>query len=135
MSKVKTHMMFQGNAEEAINLYSSIFKDFGVRNVERYREGEQVAAGAFKMANVIFGGHDLLIFDSPPVHDFSFTPSVSLFVDFETKDELEAAFSELSKNGKVMMPLDDYGFSARYGWLADRYGVSWQLNLPNAENE
>ncbi len=135
MSKVKTHIMFQGRAEDAVNLYSSVFKDFHVNKVERYGEGEPVAAGAFKLAQVSFSGHDLMILDSPPVHDFSFTPSISLFVDFETQGDLDAAFAELSKDGEVMMPLGDYGFSARYGWIADRYGVSWQLNLPNDQND
>lgn len=130
MTKVITHIMFQGDAQKAIDLYLSIFKDFTVGNVERYGEGEQVAAGAFKMAEVSFAGHDFIIFNSPPVHDFSFTPTMSIFVDFDTADELETAFARLSEAGQVMMPLGDYGFSKRYGWVADRFGLSWQLNLP-----
>jgi len=51
-------------------------------------------------------------------------------VDFDTQDALETAFASLSKDGTVMMPLDDYGFSKRFGWLADKFSVSWQLNLP-----
>lgn len=130
MVKVKTHLMFQGKAQEAVDLYSSVFKEFKVGSIVPYGEGEQVTAGAFKMAEVSFAGHALLIFDSPPVHDFSFTPSMSLFVDFDTVEELETAFEKLSEEGQVMMPLDDYGFSKQYGWVADRFGVSWQLNLP-----
>ena len=122
--------MFQGDAKKAIDLYSSTFKDFEVREIENYEEGEQVRVGSFKLANISFAGHELIILDSPPVHDFSFTPSMSIFVDFDTRDELETAFAELSEGGKIMMPLDNYGFSNRFGWIADRYGVSWQLNLP-----
>jgi|TARA_B100001750_G_scaffold213743_1_gene196452 predicted 3-demethylubiquinone-9 3-methyltransferase (glyoxalase superfamily) len=130
MTKVKTHMMFQGDAKKAVDLYSSAFKDFEVGDVESYGEGEQVVEGLFKLANVSFAGHELIIFDSPPVHDFSFSPSMSIFVDFDTQDELEAAFAKLSEDGEVMMPLDNYGFGRRFGWITDRYGVSWQLNLP-----
>jgi len=130
VTKVITHIMFQGDAQKAIDLYLSIFKDFTVGNVERYGEGEQVAAGAFKMAEVSFAGHDFVIFNSPPVHDFSFTPAMSIFVNFDTADELETAFSKLSETGQVMMPLGNYGFSKRYGWVADHFGLSWQLNLP-----
>ena len=130
MTKVKTHLMFQGDAKKAVDLYSSIFEDFEIGDVESYGEGEQVAEGSFKHANVSFAGHELIIFDSPPVHEFSFTPSMSIFVDFDTQNELEAAFAKLSEDGEVMMPLDSYGFSKRFGWIADRYGVSWQLNLP-----
>lgn len=132
MSKVKTHVMFQGDGEKAMSLYSSVFKDFQVKSLARYGEGEPVVAGSFKLAYVSFAGHELIIFDSPPIHNFSLTPSMSLFVDFETREELETAFSLLSQNAKVMMPLGDYGFSPCYGWVVDRFGMSWQLNLPDA---
>lgn len=130
MIKAKTQLMFQGRAQEAIDFYSSVFKEFKVRTIIPYGEGEQVTAGTFKLAEVSFAGHDLLIFDSPPVHDFSFTPSMSIFVDFDTAEELETVFAKLSEKGQIMMPLDNYGFSKQYGWVADRFGVSWQLNLP-----
>ena len=130
MTKVRTHMMFQGDAKRAVDLYSSVFEDFEVGEVELYEEGEQVAGGSFKLASVSFAGHELIIFESPPVHDLSFTPSMSIFVDFDTQDELEAAFAKLSEDGEVMMPLGSYGFSKRFGFVADRHGVSWQLNLP-----
>ena len=130
MTKVKTHLMFQGEAKKAIDLYSSAFKDLEVEEIENYEEGEQLSKGSFKLANISFAGHELIIFNSPPVHDFSFTPSMSIFVDLDTRDELEAVFAKLSEGGKIMMPLDNYGFSNRFGWIADRYGVSWQLNLP-----
>jgi len=130
MTKVLTHMMFQGEAEQAIELYSSVFKEFQVGEVEKYGEGEPCEAGMLKQARVSFAGHELLIINSPPVHDFSFTPSMSLFVDFDTQEELEDAFSKLSSDGKIMMPPDNYGFSTFFTWTADRFGVSWQLNLP-----
>jgi predicted 3-demethylubiquinone-9 3-methyltransferase (glyoxalase superfamily) len=130
MTNVKTYLMFQGDAQQAVDLYLSIFKDFTVRIIERYGKDEPVAKGAFKVAKASLAGHEFIIFDSPPMHDFSFTPSISITVDFDIADELETAFARLSEGGKVMMPLDDYGFSKRYSWIADRFGVSWQLNLP-----
>ncbi|MGI9399650.1 MAG: VOC family protein [Rhizobiaceae bacterium] len=129
MTRVSTHLMFQGSASEALNAYSNVFSDFNVEKVEKYGEGEQGNPGTIKQALVSFGGHRLIVFDSPPVHDFDFTPSMSLFVDFESEDALETAFARLSENGKILMPLNDYGFSKRFGWLSDRFGVSWQLNL------
>ncbi|WP_219999912.1 VOC family protein [Halomonas sp. LBP4] len=59
----------------------------------------------------------------------TFTPSMSLFVESESEAELDEAFAQLSSGGEVLMPPDDYGFSARFTWLNDRFGVSWQLNL------
>ena len=130
MIKVKTHLMFQGDVEEAIDLYSSVFSEFKVLRIDRYGAGEPVAAGSLKLAHISFAGHELQMFNSPPVHDFSFTPSISLFVDFDDQEKLENAFATLSMDGVIMMPIDDYGFSKKFGFLADRYGVSWQLNLP-----
>jgi uncharacterized glyoxalase superfamily protein PhnB len=55
---------------------------------------------------------------------------MSVFVDGESLAELERVFAALSEGGQVLMPLDDYGFSKRFAWTTDRFGVSWQLNLP-----
>lgn len=126
---VSTHLMFQGAAEEAIELYASVFPDFSVHEKELHETGDM--KGRVKMANVRFANHDLIIFDSPPVHDFTFTPAISLFVEFDNAEGLKRAFELLSEDGEVAMPLDDYGFSPLFGWLQDRFGVSWQLSLSN----
>ena len=62
-------------------------------------------------------------------HKFSFTPAISIYVNCDNEDELNQLFEKLSEGGQVMMPLDNYGFSKKFGWTADKYGVSWQLNL------
>lgn len=62
-------------------------------------------------------------------HEFSFTPAISLFIESETADELEKAFARLAENGSTLMAPDNHGFSRRFGWVQDRFGVSWQLNL------
>lgn len=90
-------------------------------------------SGKVQLAEISFAGQNLMIIDSPAVHDFGLTPSMSLMVNFETVDALDLVFERLSDGGDVMMPLDDYGFSPRFGWLSDRFGVSWQLNHPHAE--
>ena len=121
--------MFSGNASAAMELYGSVFPEFQVERIERYRAGEPGPEGTVKRADATLHGHALIVIDSPVKHAFTFTPAVSLFVDFKTRDELESAFSTLSSGGQVFMPLGDYGFSKRFGWCADRFGVSWQLNL------
>jgi len=131
MTHVSTHLMFQGDAIDALETYSTIFSDFIVESVERH-DDEQGNPGGIKRATVSFAGHRLIVLGSPPVHEFDFTPSMSLFVDLDRKEVLEKIFAQLSEGGNVMMPLDDYGFSKRFGWVSDRFGVSWQLNLPNA---
>lgn len=131
MTRVSTHLMFQGNATDALDAYSTIFSDFTVESVERHGDDEQGKPGGIKQASVSFAGHMLIVIDSPPIHEFDFTPSMSLFVDLDSEEALETAFTRLSEGGNVMMPLGDYGFSKRFGWVSDRFGVSWQLNMPN----
>jgi predicted 3-demethylubiquinone-9 3-methyltransferase (glyoxalase superfamily) len=62
-------------------------------------------------------------------HDFTFTPSISLFVTCDTEEEIDRLFEKLSQDGSVLMPLSDYPFSEKFAWVEDKYGVSWQLNL------
>ena len=126
---VATLLMFDGVAEEAMNFYVSLFSGSKITQIERYAPGEQGAEGAVKRANFALGGYDLICFDSPVKHDFTFTPSISIFVECEDEAELGEAFEQLSAGGEVFMPVDNYGFSTRFGWVKDRFGVSWQLNL------
>ena len=128
--RVATLLMFEGTGEEAMNFYTSVFSASRIVRIERYRSGEQGKEGTVKRADFTLRGHDLVVTDSPIKHNFTFTPSISLYVDCADAAELERAFQKLSAGGQVLMPLDDYGFSARFGWVADRFGVSWQLNLP-----
>jgi predicted 3-demethylubiquinone-9 3-methyltransferase (glyoxalase superfamily) len=128
-NSVSTHLMFYGTASEAIELYQSEFEEFKIQEIQKYGGSDGEMAGKIKIAKVKFADHDLIIIDSPPVHDFTFTPAMSLFVDFEEPADLDHAFGVLSRNGQVFMPLDNYGFSPQFGWVQDRFGVSWQLNL------
>jgi predicted 3-demethylubiquinone-9 3-methyltransferase (glyoxalase superfamily) len=126
---VATFLMFEGNAEKAMNFYISLFKGSQIHRIERYGPAEQGAEGSVKKADFTLGGHALSCIDSPIQHGFTFTPSISLFVDCEDEAELDRAFSQLSAGGGVLMPLGNYGFSTKFGWVNDRFGVSWQLNL------
>jgi predicted 3-demethylubiquinone-9 3-methyltransferase (glyoxalase superfamily) len=127
---VSTFLMFEGKAREAMALYESVFPGLRIEHIERYARGEPGPEGTVKLARVDLNGHRLMFSDSYVKHAFTFTPSISLFVDFASAEELDAAFARLSQGGKVLMPLDNYGFSPRFGWCSDRFGVSWQLNLP-----
>jgi predicted 3-demethylubiquinone-9 3-methyltransferase (glyoxalase superfamily) len=127
--KITTHLMFEGVAEEAMNFYVSLLKNSEIGQVERYGSGEQGAEGSVKIATFTLAGQNFICIDSPIKHEFSFTPSMSLFVDCDNEAELEELFSQLSSGGAILMPLDNYEFSTRFGWVKDRFGVSWQLNL------
>jgi predicted 3-demethylubiquinone-9 3-methyltransferase (glyoxalase superfamily) len=126
---ILTQLMFEGAAEEAMNLYVSLIKGSAIQRIERYARGEQGAEGSVKRAEFTLGGQHLSCIDSPVKHGFTFTPSVSLFVECEGEAELDGAFQQLVAGGAVLMPPGSYGFSTKFAWVQDRFGVSWQLNL------
>jgi predicted 3-demethylubiquinone-9 3-methyltransferase (glyoxalase superfamily) len=127
---VTPFLLFEGKAEEAATFYVSLFPGSSIEKIERYGPGEGGPEGGVKQCHFVIAGQRLRCFDSPVKHGFTFTPSVSLFVECESEAELDAAFARLSAGGGVLMPPSNYGFSAKFTWVADRYGVSWQLNLP-----
>lgn len=130
MSTMQPFLMFQGGqAETAMNLYVSLFDDGEVLDVVRLQKGEPGTEGGIKLARFRAAGQSVLASDSAVKHAFDFTPSWSFFVECPSGEEQERLFTELSNGGQVLMPLGDYGFSKRFAWVADRFGVSWQLNL------
>ncbi len=132
MQKLTTFLMFvgiDGKAEEAVNFYVSLFGDSRVVRMERFGPGEPGREGSVKRADFILNGQEFKAMDGGPVHNFAFTPSMSVFVTCESEEEIDNLFANLSEDGKVHMPLDRYPFSRKFAWVEDRYGVSWQLNL------
>ena len=127
--KVSTHLMFEGAAEEAMNFYVSLFRGSDIVKVERYGPGEHGAEGTVKVATFTLCGREFMCIDSPIKHEFTFTPSISIFVECESDAEIEDVFGRLAAGGNVLMPLENYGFSTKFGWVKDRFGPSWQLNL------
>lgn len=78
---------------------------------------------------ISIGDQEIQFTDSPISHGFTFTPASSLFVTCASEDEQTKIFNTLSTDGKVLMPLGNYGFSTKFAWVNDKFGVSWQLNL------
>lgn len=127
---VKPFLMFQGQAEEAMNFYVSLFPDSRVIDITRYGPGEAGVEGSVRTASFFIRNLTIMCIDSAIQHDFTFTPAMSLFVDMSSEEELRSIAAALSAGGIILMPLGDYGFSRQFTWVSDRYGVSWQLNLP-----
>ncbi len=135
MQKNTTFFMFVGNqhgkAEEAINFYVSLFKDSRIINIERYVAGEIEPEGTVKHALFTLNGQQYMAMDSSLGHDFTFTPAISIFVICESEEEIDTLYKKLADGGSVLMELNKYPFSEKFGWVQDRYGISWQLNLVN----
>lgn len=128
--ELTTFLMFTGKAEEAMGFYISLFPASRIVSIERYGPGEAGPEGTVHRAVFELNGTRLMCIDSPIQHAFTFTPAMSLFIDCDDPAQIDHLFERLGEGGQTLMPLDTYGFSRRFAWIQDRYGVSWQLNLP-----
>jgi len=128
--KITTFFMFEGDAGEAMTFYTSLFDDSEIVSINKYGTdgpGGPGAEGTVQHAIFSLNGQKYMAIDSFG-HQFTFTPSMSLFVQCETEEELETLYEKLMGGGTAAMPLANYGFSTKFGWVQDRFGVSWQLN-------
>ena len=133
MQKFTPFLMFTGRAEEAMNLYTSLFENSDILSISRYGPNEAGVEGTVVHATFTLNGQKYMCIDSSVHHDFDFTPSFSIHVRFESETEIDRVYAGLSKGGSVHMPLGPYPFSKKYAWLSDRFGVSWQLDLAASE--
>jgi len=135
MNSISTCLLFVGDqagkAEEAITLYTSVFANSKIGEMERFgaNDPDGETEGLLRVARFTLNGVEHVAMDSSLGHKFTFTPATSFLVECESEAEFEKAHQALVEGGFELMPPDDYGFSQKFVWLNDRYGVSWQLNL------
>ena len=128
---IRPFLMFQdGQAEAAMTFYVSLFPDSEILDIDRYGAAGPGPEGSVIRARFRIGGQEIFCSDSFVKHAFDFTPSTSLFVDCGSESEIARLDGALADGGAELMPIGDYGFSRRFAWVNDRFGVSWQLNLP-----
>lgn len=126
---VITFLMFDEGAEEAVNHYVSLFEDGKILNIDRYGLEGPGPAGSVKLTTFALGGREFKATDSTVPHEIGHNPYLSMYVECESAAQIERLYAALSEEGSTPMPLDNYGFSARFAWVTDRWGVPWQLNL------
>jgi predicted 3-demethylubiquinone-9 3-methyltransferase (glyoxalase superfamily) len=119
MQKIKTFLWYNDNAEEAANLYVSIFKNSKITAVHRYGEAGPGPKGSAMTVDFILEGEEFIALNGGP--HYTFTPAISLFVSCETQAEVDALWDKLSAGGRP----------DRCGWLQDKFGLSWQI-IPTA---
>lgn len=147
MQKITPNLWFEGNAREAAEFYSSIFPDGKILLTTYYPKSAAEGLADFQLdmagkeLTVAFdlSGQQFSAFNAGPY--FKFNPSISFMVNFDpsrdeqAREHLDELWSKLIDGGEVLMPLDTYPFSKRYGWAKDRYGLTWQLILTNPTGE
>ncbi|REK69249.1 VOC family protein [Paenibacillus paeoniae] len=129
MEKICTFLMFEGQAEEAMTFYVSLFENSEVLSIARYGPEGPGEEGKVIHASFTLNGQTYMCIDSNLKHDFTFTPAISLYVNCSSEEEIDSLYAKLEEGGGALMPLGAYGFSRKFGWVADRFGVTWQLNL------
>jgi predicted 3-demethylubiquinone-9 3-methyltransferase (glyoxalase superfamily) len=127
MQKITPFLWFDNQAEEAVDFYTSVFKNSKRGNISRYGEAGPGEPGSVLTASFELEGLQFTALNGGPA--FNFTPAISFFVNCETEAEVDRLWEKLSDGGLALMPLQEYPFSKKFGWLADKYGLTWQLNL------
>ena len=137
IQKITPFLWFDNQTEEAVNFYVSIFKNSKIKTASRYGEEGAKASGMPENSVMTMAfqieGQDFVAINGGPI--FQITPTISFFVNCETIQEIDRLWGKLSQNGTVMMELGNYPFAEKYGWIQDKFGVSWQLILPGREQK
>lgn len=136
MQKITPHLWFDHEAKEAAEFYTSVFPDSQMVNTAALHD---TPSGDTDLVTFKLAGQSFMAISAGPL--FKFNPSVSFFVNFDpSRDEharqnIDVLWERLSEGGTALMPLQEYPFSQRFGWVQDRYGLSWQLILSNPAGE
>ena len=136
MQKIVPHLWFDSQGREAAEFYSSIFPDSGVKHITVLKN---TPSGDSDSVYFSVMGYEMMSISAGPY--FKVNPSISFMVNFDPAQDQEATqrideiWEKLVDGGKILMPLGEYPFSKHYGWVEDKYGVSWQLILTNPRGE
>lgn len=124
MQKIVPHFWYDKEAKDAAELYTTVFENSKIKNVTRITD---TPSGDCDIVTYTLAGQDFMSLSAGPY--FKMNPSISLFVVFDTEAEIEAAWNKLIEGGKALMPYQTYPWAEKYGWLQDKYGLSWQLSM------
>src|SRR3989339_1114649 len=136
MQKIIPHLWYDKQAREAAEFYTSVFPDSKISSVVTLHD---TPSGDTDIVSFSVWGYSFMAISAGPL--FKFNPSISFTVNFdpaqdsEARTRIDTVWEKLMEGGKALMEIDKYPFSERYGWLQDKYGLSWQLILTNPEGE
>lgn len=136
MQKIIPHLWFDTQAKEAAEFYTTLFPDSEITSVSTLKD---TPSGDTDVVLFKLWGFEFQSISAGPL--FKFNPSISFMVNFdpaqdpEAESRIDQVWGKLIDGGKALMPIDNYGFSPRYGWVEDKYGVTWQLILTDPDGE
>ncbi|MDD1749837.1 MAG: VOC family protein [Methanothrix sp.] len=122
MQKITPHLWFDKEAKEAAKFYTSVFMDSKINSITTLHN---TPSGTVDIVAIVLLEQEFTLISAGPL--FKFNPCISFLVACRTKKEVDALWEKLSQGGEALMQLGEYPFSERYGWLQDRYGLSWQI--------
>ncbi|MBI2326959.1 VOC family protein [Candidatus Curtissbacteria bacterium] len=122
MQKITPHLWFDKEAKEAAEFYTSVFPNSKITNITTLHD---TPSGSVEIVSFVLSRQAFMAISAGPL--FKFNPSISSHVKCKTKDEVDALWKKLSKGGIILMELGKYPWSEKYGWLQDKYGLSWQI--------
>lgn len=134
--KIIPHLWFDQEAEEAAQFYTSIFPDSNITQISTIRD---TPSGDSDIVTFNLAGYSFMAINGGP--HFKFNPAISFRVNFDpssderAEENLDKLWEKLSQGGSLLMPLQNYPFSQRYGWIQDKYGLTWQLNLKSSDEQ
>ncbi len=131
MQSITPFLWFDDTAEEAVNFYTSLFKNSKMGSMARYdEEGANISGrpkGSLMTTSFQLDGQDFVALNGGPI--FKFTQAISFYVYCDSESEIENLYKKLSENGTPLMPLGKYDWSSKYAWVKDKFGLSWQLDI------
>lgn len=123
-------IMFQeGTGRAALEFWASVVPDSGIDSLDLFGPEGPGPADTIKRAVIVIGGQRVMAHDSFIDDEFGDTPSHSFFLDCADEPEVDQLFGTLGEGGRALIPLGDYGWSHKFGWAEDRFGVAWQLEF------
>lgn len=123
MKKIMPHLWFDTQAKEATAFYAKLFKDSRVDNISQIKG---TPSGDCDIVNFTLAGQRFMAISAGPF--FKLNPAISLFTVFDNEEGIRRVWDTLIDGGKALMPFDTYPWAHKYGWLEDKYGLSWQLS-------
>ncbi len=128
MQKITPHLWFDKEAQEAAEFYVRVFPDSKITSSTTLHD---TPSGDAMIVTAELAGQKFTLLNGGPL--FKFTPAISFMVGCKTLEEVDELWGKLSEGGKVLMELAEYPFSKKYGWIADKYGLTWQIMVVDGD--